>query len=96
MLDILRSVGVPLWVSSGRRDPATQRRLVQAGRSLTLNSKHLSGRAFDVDVLGFARDDVPLSFWHLLGPWAESQLGLRWGGRFRSLKDFAHFEEIVP
>lgn len=96
MLEILREHGVPLYVSSARRDLDTQRRLVSEGRSLTFNSKHLTGRAFDVDVLGFARDDIPVWFWHILGPWAEQNLQLRWGGRFRSLQDFAHFEEIGP
>jgi len=57
-----------------------------------LNSKHLQGRAFDVDWSGWNRDAVPPSFWHLLGPWAERYLGLRWGGRWLELKDFGHFE----
>ena len=92
MVNVLRAEGVPLMVTSARRDADTQARLVREGRSLTLNSAHLDGRAFDVDVHGFHRDAVPLAFWHLLGPWAEKALGLTWGGRWTSLRDYGHFE----
>lgn len=86
-----RNAGVPLKITSSIRTREEQRRLVAVGRSQTTRSKHLIGQAFDVDVLGFARDDVPLWFWYELGTFAE-RLGFRWGGRFSSLKDFGHFE----
>lgn len=57
-----------------------------------MQSKHLLGKAFDVDVFGFGRDDVPLWVWEEIGPWAEMQLGLKWGGRFTSIRDLGHFE----
>lgn len=87
-----RTAGVPLVITSSRRTPYEQEQLVLAGRSRTLRSKHLEGKAFDVDVYGLSRDSIPRWFWDVIGPWAEEQLGLRWGGRFTSLWDPGHFE----
>lgn len=86
-----RSVGVPLWISDAVRSEAQQRVHVQTGASRTLRSKHLTGEAFDVDVLGFGRDEIPVWWWYSLGSFAE-QLGLRWGGRWTGLRDYGHFE----
>lgn len=87
-----RTAGIPLIITSALRTAAEQRRLVAIGRSRTMRSKHLKGRAFDVDLFGWNRDDVPLWVWEEIGPWAETQLGLRWGGRFTSIRDLGHFE----
>lgn len=91
LLNAVRAAGIPLVVSSGLRSVAEQQRLVAAGRSRTLRSAHLDGRAFDVDVLGFSRDDIPEWFWQQLGPYGES-LGLTWGGRWSNPYDPGHFE----
>lgn len=93
MLYAARSAGYPLVINAlgGLRSEAQQRRLVTSGRSSTMNSKHLTGRAFDVDLYGWNRDRIPRWFWDLLGPWAEDGLNLRWGGRWKS-RDFGHFE----
>jgi len=64
---------------------------VAQGRSRTLTGKHLRGQAFDVDIHGFGRDQIPMLFWEQLGEGGE-YLGLRWGGRFSGLWDPGHFE----
>ena len=87
----VRNHGVPLWISSSVRSPAEQERLVRSGNSRTMRSRHLTGQAFDVDVLGFGRDQVPVWWWYQLGTLGE-QLGLRWGGRWTGLRDYGHFE----
>lgn len=92
MLSHVRTAGIPLHITSALRDPTRQAELVRAGRSKTLRSKHLTGQAFDVDVLGFARGDVPRWWWYQLGSLAEP-LGLRWGGNFRGFWDPGHFED---
>jgi len=51
----------------------------------------LSGLAFDVDVFGFGRDEIPLWWFYQLGALGE-QLGFRWGGRWSGLRDYGHFE----
>jgi peptidoglycan L-alanyl-D-glutamate endopeptidase CwlK len=81
----------PIAVTSGVRTPEQQAALVRAGRSRDLNSKHLQGRAFDLDWLGLDRNAVPRGVWDVAGPLGES-LGLTWGGRWTSFVDVGHFE----
>jgi len=88
---VVRTAGIPLQITSSVRTRAEQGALVAAGRSRTRSSLHLTGQAFDVDVHGYGRDQVPLWFWYALGCFAE-RLGLRWGGRFSNLRDYGHFE----
>jgi len=86
-----RTAGYPLQITSSLRSRAEQAAFVRSGASQTLKSHHLIGQAFDVDIHGLSRDDVPLWFWELLGPFAES-LGFRWGARFSGFADYGHFE----
>jgi uncharacterized protein YcbK (DUF882 family) len=90
LVNAARDVGVPLIITSSRRSVEEQRRLVEAGRSRTMNSAHLRGEAFDVDVMGLRRDDIPRWWFSALGAYGES-LGLVWGGRW-SFYDPGHFE----
>lgn len=87
-----RIAGYPVIITSSTRSAEEQRRLVAQGRSQTLNSAHLTGNAFDIDWFGRGRDEIPERFWWILGPWAESNLDLVWGGRWSSLRDMGHFE----
>ena len=87
-----RVAGYPVTITSSVRSTSQQRQLVSEGRSRTLKSKHLDGLAFDIDWWRWSRDDVPTEFWYLIGPWAERNLGLKWGGRFATIRDFGHFE----
>lgn len=91
MVNAFREAGIPLIITSARRSHFEQIRHFLAGRSKTLTSRHLSGHAFDVDVAGWKRDDIPASFWRVIGPYGEA-LGLRWGGRWRDPYDPGHFE----
>lgn len=86
-----RVAGYPLQITSSLRSGSEQAALVRQGRSNTLSSRHLIGQAFDVDLHGYGRDQIPLWFWYELGTFAES-LGFRWGGRFSSPVDYGHFE----
>lgn len=94
LLTALREAGIPAIITAlgARRGTTEQRRLVAGGRSKTLRSKHLTGHAFDIDVAGLNRDAIPREFWNIVGPWAEQNLGLRWGGRFKGFWDPGHFE----
>jgi len=91
LVSAARGAGTPLFISSSTRTAARQRELVAAGRSATLRSRHLTGQAFDVDVLGFGRDQIPEWWLWNLGAYGE-QLGLRWGGRWKVPRDLGHFE----
>ena len=63
---------------SARRTLAQQIRLVAQGRSKTLRSRHLTGRAVDI-VPAYWGWDAPKEFLLLLGHCAECE-GLVWGG----------------
>jgi len=88
---VVRNAGFPLQITSSVRTRTEQAAIVARGASTTLSSKHLTGQAFDVDVHGYGRDQVPLWFWEQVG-WLGEYLGLRWGGRWAGFRDYGHFE----
>ncbi len=81
-----RESGIPLMIISGLRSFD-----LNAAVGGAVHSLHLQGRAFDVQVAGYAVADLPQSFWVMMGNWAEQNLGLRWGGRFAT-PDLNHFD----
>lgn len=96
LINALRGVGVPAIIGplGARRTQAQQLGLYSSGTGVTstVSSRHVTGMAFDVDIAGFSRDSIPAWFWSLLGPWAESALGLTWGGRWKHPYDPGHFQ----
>lgn len=88
---------VDFVVTEGLRTKERQRKLVAAGASKTLNSRHITGHAVDVAALvdGKIRWD-----WPLYAKIAEAvkaaanELNVKivWGGDWRSFKDGPHFE----
>lgn len=91
LVDVVRDAGIPLQITSSVRTRSEQASLVRAGRSRDPRSPHLLGQAFDVDVHGYGRDQIPEWFWWELGYLAE-YIGFRWGGRFSGFWDPGHFE----
>lgn len=87
----LRTAGVPAHITSSRRTTTEQARLVRAGLSNNPRSKHLTGLAFDFDILGFGRNQIPRQVLDAIGAYGES-LGMKWGGRWKSPYDPGHFE----
>ncbi len=83
LVNAAREAGIPLIVISGRRSLDVNRQVGGAQNSL-----HLAGRAIDVQVVGYTREQLPASWWRALGVWAEENLGLRWGGRFADVNHF--------
>jgi len=87
--------GLPVRITSTRRSPEEQEQLYAQGRTepgpivtWTLNSAHVTGRAFDCTIPGAPEYDDDPDAWDLLGELGED-VGLRWGGSFG---DFGHFE----
>lgn len=88
---------VDFTVTEGLRTPARQKRLVEAGASRTLNSRHLTGHAVDLAarVSGQVRWDWPL--YDRLGvamkaAAADLDLPIVWGGDWKRFRDGPHFE----
>lgn len=93
----LNYYGGHFHVTEGLRTAGRQLALYQQGRTTpgpiitwTLESRHLTGRAFDIDAVGIAADEVPEVWWDFAGRIGE-WLGLRWGGRW-AVRDLRHFE----
>jgi len=77
-----------------------QRFLLETGKSQTLKSKHLDGKAIDiVPIIEYNYPRVKSVGWDTTHPvWQEiakiaKSHGLKWGGDWRSFKDYVHFEE---
>jgi peptidoglycan L-alanyl-D-glutamate endopeptidase CwlK len=88
---------IPFEVIEGLRTVERQKKLVAAGASKTMNSRHITGHAVDIapTVEGTIRWDWPL--YRLLAPamkQAAQDKGapLVWGGDWRTFKDGPHFE----
>lgn len=96
LINALRGVGVPAVIQplGARRSVAEQLKLYQSGTGVTATTKsrHVLGMAFDLDVYGLNRNDIPGWFWEIVGPWAEKSLGLVWGGRWKNPYDPGHFQ----
>lgn len=91
------TVGLRPIVTEGLRDMDTQRRMVKARASRTLNSRHLTGHAIDVAfIVGrTARWDWPLfrDFAVTMKAVAEEyDVAVDWGGDWESLRDGPHFQ----
>ena len=92
LVAIGRIYGLPVIITSSTRTQAEQDAFVNSGASLTRNSRHLFGNAFDIDMQGHSPQSVPQEVWNWMGELGEA-LGLKWGGRWRLLRDFRHFED---
>lgn len=90
-INAMREAGIPAYISSSTRTQAEQDALVARGLSKTRNSRHLTGNAFDIDILGYGRDQLPRAWWNAVGEYAEA-MGMKWGGRFTGFYDAGHFE----
>ena len=88
---------VDFGVLEGRRSMARQKKLVAAGASKTLRSRHLTGHA--VDLVAYIGSRVAWD-WPLYSKIsaamkqaaAELNIPLEWGGDWRTFKDGPHFQ----
>ncbi len=93
----IRLSAVDFTVLEGARDPMRQRKLVEAGASQTLNSRHLTGHAVDLGawVDDEVRWDWPL-YYRIAAAMktaaAELQIPIEWGGDWKRFKDGPHFQ----
>jgi len=85
-VNVCRRAGIPFIVISGTRAGP----LADPDGNIALDSLHLQGVAFDGQVIGYLREELPGWFWQALGEYWE-RMGGRWGGRFR-LPDVNHFD----
>lgn len=84
-------------VAEGLRSPTRQQRLVDEGKSKTLNSRHLTGHAVDIVVLidGEACwdfDKYKEVADHIKEVAEELAIPIKWGGDWTTFRDGPHFE----
>jgi peptidoglycan L-alanyl-D-glutamate endopeptidase CwlK len=90
---------IDFGITEGVRTPERQQQLVKEGKSQTLRSKHLIGRA--VDVAAFVNGKVSWEKEHYVKiakafkqAAKELNVNIRWGGDFKSFFDGPHFELV--
>jgi len=88
---------LPAVITESGRTRKRQAQLYAQGRSTqgeivtwTRDSKHVTGRAFDLAFAGYTPDDTPESWYETAGE-AWEDLGGTWGGRWER-RDMMHFE----
>ena len=85
-------------VSEGLRTLARQKELLAAGKSQTLNSRHLGGHAVDLVVLNpdGSANWVLANYAKLADDMQKAALAesvpIEWGGNWKSLRDGPHFQ----
>ena len=87
----------PFNVSEGLRTKEQQREYVRQGKSRTMNSKHLTGKAVDLYPLTMNRKQVDWSRFEeladLMFQVARNQdTEIVWGGHWKTFVDKCHFE----
>lgn len=82
--------GITLFALEWYRTPERQKELVAAGKSWTMNSKHIDGLAVDLCILKDGKVSWDNEDYKPLGEFWE-KLGGRWGGSWKQ-KDSVHFE----
>lgn len=93
--------GLSFVVTEGLRSQERQAQLVKAGASRTLNSKHVTGRAFDIAALLDGKVSWEFTLYERLAgemKAAAQELGvnLEWGGDWTSFVDGPHFQLGEP
>lgn len=99
----LRLSRVDFTIISARRTIAEQRRLVAAGKSQTMRSRHLTGHALDFVPLdpttGKGRFDRALAI-EVAAAFMDAGVALntpvKWGGMWQNFEDIPHIELITP
>lgn len=84
----------PFRITEGLRSKERQKKLIQQGKSRTMNSRHLTGHAIDfVDVAGSYADAEMREIWGAFEA-AGTELGvaLTWGGSWVKFQDTPHVE----
>ena len=87
----------PFNVSEGVRSVEQQREYVRQGKSRTMNSKHLTGRAVDLYPLTMNRKQVDWSRFEELADLmfqvaSDQGTEIVWGGHWKTFVDKCHFE----
>ena len=84
-------------ITEGVRSRERQKELFDAGKSQTMNSRHLSGKAVDIAVIKDGTVTWDMKYYqlvadHIKNTAKEMKIDIVWGGDWNSFKDGPHFE----
>jgi len=84
-------------ITEGLRTRERQKALFDAGKSQTMNSRHLTGKAVDIAVIREGEVTWDFKYYQLVADHIkkvakELEIDLVWGGDWQSFKDGPHFE----
>jgi peptidoglycan L-alanyl-D-glutamate endopeptidase CwlK len=84
-------------ITEGLRTPEVQKVLFESGKSMTLNSRHLTGHAVDIAVYVDGQITWDFQYYkavadHVKSVAKELKVDIEWGGDWKSLVDGPHFQ----
>lgn len=88
---------VDFGITEGLRTVERQRQLVAAGKSQTMNSRHISGHAVDVFAYPTSTGSWEWKYYEQIATAfkqaaKELDIPVEWGGDWKTLKDGPHFQ----
>ena len=88
---------VDFGITEGLRTVERQRQLVAAGKSQTMNSRHISGHAVDVFAYPTSAGSWEWEYYEQIATAfkqaaKELNIPVEWGGDWKTLKDGPHFQ----
>ncbi|HHT0056902.1 TPA: M15 family metallopeptidase [Klebsiella michiganensis] len=97
MNEAIRRSGVRFIITEGLRTKKRQLELLAQGKSLTQNSRHLTGHAVDVAILHNNKVTWEFKYYKALASCiksiaSEMKIDIVWGGDWENIRDGAHFE----
>ena len=84
-------------ITEGLRTKERQKALFDAGKSQTMNSRHLTGKAVDIAVIKDGEVTWDFKYYQLVADHIKKvskdlKIDIVWGGDWQSFKDGPHFE----
>jgi len=84
-------------ITEGLRTKERQKELFDAGKSQTMNSRHLTGKAVDIAVIKDGEVTWDFQYYQLVADHIKKiakdmKIDIVWGGSWQSFKDGVHFE----
>ena len=94
---VIRSLGLDIIVTEGLRDAKRQKKLLAEGKSKTLNSRHLTGHAFDIAIIKDGKVTWDMQWYKQVAKVVKEVaktegIDVEWGGDWSSFKDGTHFQ----
>ena len=97
MEEAIKESPLDFSITEGLRTKERQQELFSAGKSQTMNSRHLTGKAVDIAVIKDGTVTWDFKYYqivadHIKGVATKLGIPLVWGGDWVSFKDGPHFE----